>query len=72
ENVQHFLKELDELAEQTIYVDAPTSLQSLKVIAQQINKTPEKIEKVEIKAEKELEQAEPVKAEQDAMPPSAQ
>ncbi|WP_409039167.1 uroporphyrinogen-III C-methyltransferase [Mannheimia haemolytica] len=72
ENVQHFLKELDELAEQTIYVDAPTSLQSLKVIAQQLNKTPEKIEKVEIKAEKELEQAEPVKAEQDTMPLSAQ
>lgn len=72
ENVQHFLKELDELAEQTIYVDVPDSLQSLKAIAQQINKVPEQIEKVEIKAEKELEQAEPVKTEQDATPPSAQ
>lgn len=64
ENVQNFLKEVDDLAEQTIYVDAPDSLQSLKVLSQQINKTPQQIEKVEIKAEKELEQAEPVKQEQ--------
>lgn len=72
ENVKNFLKEIDELADETIYVDAPDSLQSLKVIAQQINKAPEQIEKVEIKAEKELEQAEPVKSEQNATPPSAQ
>ncbi|MEG9532238.1 uroporphyrinogen-III C-methyltransferase [Mannheimia indoligenes] len=64
ENVQNFLKEVDDLAEQTIYVDTPDSLQSLKVLSQQINKTPQQIEKVEIKAEKELEQAEPVKQEQ--------
>lgn len=64
ENVQNFLKEVDDLAEQTIYVDAPDSLESLKVLSQQINKTPQQIEKVEIKAEKELEQTEPVKQEQ--------
>lgn len=64
ENVQNFLKEVDDLAEQTIYVDAPDSLQSLKVLSQQINKAPQQIEKVEIKAEKELEQTEPVKQEQ--------
>ncbi|QLB19318.1 uroporphyrinogen-III C-methyltransferase [Mannheimia granulomatis] len=61
ENVQNFLKEMDDLAEQTIYVDAPDSLQSLKVLAQQINKVPQAVEKVEIQAEKELEQVEPVK-----------
>lgn len=64
ENVQNFLKEVDDLAEQTIYVDAPDSLESLKVLSQQINKAPQQIEKVEIKAEKELEQTEPVKQEQ--------
>ncbi|MEG9499130.1 uroporphyrinogen-III C-methyltransferase [Mannheimia indoligenes] len=64
ENVQNFLKEVDDLAEQTIYVDAPDSLQSLKVLSQQINKAPQQIEKVEIKAEKELEQTEPAKQEQ--------
>ncbi|HGO5853900.1 TPA: uroporphyrinogen-III C-methyltransferase [Mannheimia haemolytica] len=64
ENVKNFLKEVDELAEQTIYVDAPTSLQSLAAIAQQANKAPQQIEKVEIQAEKELEQAEPAKQEQ--------
>lgn len=62
ENVQSFLKEIDELAEQTIYVDAPDSLQSLKVLSQHINKTPVQIEKVEIKAEKALEQTEPEKS----------
>ncbi|MDD0823680.1 uroporphyrinogen-III C-methyltransferase [Mannheimia sp. AT1] len=61
ENVKNFLKEVDELAEQTIYIDAPNSLQSLKVLEQQINKAPQTIEKVEIKAEQELDQAEPVK-----------
>ncbi|QLB42401.1 uroporphyrinogen-III C-methyltransferase [Mannheimia pernigra] len=61
DNVQNFLKEIDDLAEQTIYVDVPDSLQSLKVLSQQINKAPQQIDKVEIKAEKELEQAEPVK-----------
>ncbi|MFA9488437.1 MULTISPECIES: uroporphyrinogen-III C-methyltransferase [unclassified Mannheimia] len=64
ENVQNFLKEVDDLAEQTIYVDAPDSLQSLKVLSQQINKAPQQIEKVEIQAEKELEQTEPVKTEE--------
>ncbi|AWW35072.1 HemX protein [Mannheimia varigena] len=64
ETVKNFLKEVDELADQTIYVDVPDSLQSLKVLSQQINKTPQQIEKVEIQAEKELEQAESVKTEE--------
>lgn len=76
ENVQNFLKEVDDLADQTIYVDTPNSLQSLKVLADQINKAPQAIEKVEIKAEQELEQVEPAKedapAEQQPSQPSAQ
>lgn len=61
DHVQNFLKEIDDLAEQTIYVDVPDSLQSLKVLSQQIHKAPQQIDKLEIKAEKELEQAEPIK-----------
>lgn len=74
DNVKNFLKEIDELADETIYVDAPNSLQSLKALEQQLNKAPQAIEKVEIKAEKELEQAEPVKVEAEEKPttPAAQ
>lgn len=61
DHVQNFLKEIDDLAEQTIYVDVPDSLQSLKVLSQQIHKAPQQIDKLEIKASKELEQAEPIK-----------
>lgn len=71
ENVKSFLAEVDELAEQTIYIDAPKSLQSLKVLEQQINKAPQSIEKVEIQAEQELEQVEPVKEDASSEMPSA-
>lgn len=54
ENVKNFLKELDELAEQSVYVDAPTRLQSLELLEQLLNKAPQAVEKIEIKAEKEL------------------
>lgn len=76
ENVKNFLKEIDELADETIYVDVPDSLQSLKALQQYFNKTAQPIEKVEIKAEQELEQVEPAKedapAEQQPSQPSAQ
>lgn len=54
ENVKSFLKELDELAEQSVYVDAPTRLQSLELLEQLLNKAPQTVDKIEIKAEKEL------------------
>ncbi|WP_018652499.1 uroporphyrinogen-III C-methyltransferase [Actinobacillus capsulatus] len=54
ENVKNFLKELDELVEQSVYVDAPASLQSLELLEQLLNKAPQSVEKIEIKAEKEL------------------
>ncbi|WP_150539561.1 uroporphyrinogen-III C-methyltransferase [Actinobacillus vicugnae] len=54
ENVKNFLKELDELTEQSVYVDAPTRLQSLELLEQLLNKAPQAVEKIEIKAEKEL------------------
>ena len=49
-----FLKELDELSEQSIYIDAPEKLQSLISLEQLLNKAPQPVEKVEIKAEQSL------------------
>lgn len=72
ENVKTFLKEIDELSDETIYVDAPDTLQSLKALQQRLNKAPQTIEKVEITAEQELEQVEPVKSEAQEAPSSAQ
>lgn len=52
--VKAFLKELDELSEQSIYIDAPEKLQSLISLEQLLNKAPQPVEKVEIKAEQSL------------------
>ncbi len=54
DNVKAFLKELDDLAEQSIYIDAPTQLQSLILLEKQLNKTPKVVEKVDIEAETAL------------------
>lgn len=61
DNVKAFLKELDELSEESIYVDAPEKLQSLTLLNQALNRVPQAVEKIEINAEKALE---PVKAEE--------
>ena len=55
ENVTHFLKELDDLMDQSIYVDAPTQLQSLKLLDQFLNKSPRKVEKIALEDDKSLE-----------------
>ncbi len=55
ENVAHFLKELDDLMDQSIYVDAPTQLQSLKLLDQFLNKSPRKVEKIALEDDKSLE-----------------
>lgn len=49
-----FLKEVDELAEQSIYIDAPTRLQSLDLLSQQLNRTAKPIAKIQLEAEKAL------------------
>lgn len=54
DNVKAFLKELDDLAEQSIYIDAPTQLQSLILLEKLLNKAPKVVEKVDIEAEKTL------------------
>lgn len=54
ENVKAFLKELDSLVEKSIYIDAPEKLQSLTLLDTLLKKDPQKIEKMELKEEKEL------------------
>lgn len=55
DNVTLFLKELDDLIDQSIYVDAPTQLQSLKLLDQYLNKAPRKVEKIQLEDDKSLE-----------------
>ena len=62
ENVKNFLKELDELSEQSIYLDVPEQLQSLNVLNNILRKEPVQLDKIEIKEEKEL--VEPSKIEE--------
>lgn len=59
--VKHFLQEMDELMEQSIYIDAPTRLQSLTLLEQLLNKASKPIAKIQIEEEKALE---PVQTEQ--------
>lgn len=56
ENVKSFLKELDDLSEQSVYIDAPERLKSIELLEHLLNKAPQTVEKIEIKAEKELAQ----------------
>ena len=62
ENVKNFLTELDELSEQSIYLDVPEQLQSLNVLNNILRKEPVQLDKIEIKEEKEL--VEPSKIEE--------
>lgn len=55
-NVKRFLKEIDDLAEQSIYVDAPGRLQSLDLLASQLNRATKPIVKIQLDEEKSLEQ----------------
>ena len=72
EVTQNFLKSVDELSEVSIYVDVPSQLQSLSMLDKYLNRTPLDVQKVEIEAEKavdnsprkEVKQAPEVKAEE--------
>ncbi|MGY4676574.1 uroporphyrinogen-III C-methyltransferase [Pasteurella sp. P03HT] len=59
EVAQNFLKTLDELAEQSIYVDVPTQLSSLNVLDQLLNKQSQGVQKIEISADKALTAPQP-------------
>lgn len=53
-NVKTFLKEIDDLIEQSIYVDAPSRLQSLNLLDQLLNKAPKAVEKIQLDEHKSL------------------
>ncbi|MDU6725022.1 MAG: uroporphyrinogen-III C-methyltransferase, partial [Streptococcus mitis] len=55
EVTQSFLKSVDELSELSIYVDVPSQLQSLSMLDKYLNRTPLDVQKVEIKAEKAID-----------------
>lgn len=55
EVTQSFLKSVDELSEVSIYVDVPSQLQSLSMLDKYLNRTPLDVQKVEIEAEKAVD-----------------
>lgn len=55
EATQSFLKSVDELSEVSIYVDVPSQLQSLSMLDKYLNRTPLDVQKVEIEAEKSVD-----------------
>ena len=55
EVTQSFLKSVDELSEVSIYVDVPSQLQSISMRDKYLNRTPVDVQKVEIEAEKAVD-----------------
>ena len=55
EVTQSFLKSVDELSEVSIYADVPSQLQSLSMLDKYLNRTPLDVQKVEIEAEKAVD-----------------
>ena len=55
EVTQSFLKSVDELSEISIYVDVPSQLQSLSMLDKYLNRTPLDVQKIEIEAEKAVD-----------------
>lgn len=55
-DVQTFLKELDALTDQSVYVDAPVKLQSLELLEKNLNKVSKPIAKVQLDETQALEQ----------------
>ncbi len=55
EVTQSFLKSVDELSELSIYVDVPSQLQSLSMLDKYLSRTPLDVQKVEIEAEKAVD-----------------
>ncbi|WP_101776237.1 uroporphyrinogen-III C-methyltransferase [Pasteurella oralis] len=54
ELAQSFLKSVDELAEQSIYIDVPNQLSSLNVLDKLLNKQSQEVQKIEISVDKAL------------------
>ncbi|KGQ38890.1 uroporphyrinogen-III C-methyltransferase [Gallibacterium genomosp. 1] len=51
---QKFLQQLDELSEQSIYVDAPNTFESLTILDEILHKQSHQIEKVDLKANSQI------------------
>lgn len=56
ENVKLFLKEVDDLIEQSIYIDAPNNLQSPTLLKQRLNRAEPAVKKIELEVDKAVEQ----------------
>lgn len=54
--VKTFLKDVDDLIEQSIYIDAPTKLQSLDLLKQKLNRQAPDIQKMELEVGKDVQQ----------------
>lgn len=54
-NVKQFLKEIDSLMEQAIYIDAPSRLQSFNLLSESLNRVAKPIVKVQIEEDKSIE-----------------
>lgn len=54
ESAENFLKNIDELAETSIYIDVPTQLSSLNLLNQLLNKAPKEVNKVSIAVDKSI------------------
>ncbi len=55
ELAKNYLKVLDELAEQSIFIDVPNRLSSLEALDKVLNKQPSAVQKIEISADKALQ-----------------
>ncbi|WP_386698164.1 uroporphyrinogen-III C-methyltransferase [Lonepinella sp. MS14436] len=64
ETTTAFLKSVDELADQSIYVEVPNQLSSLNALDKLLNKTPQEVKKVEISADKALMESNQMAAEE--------
>lgn len=75
EVVKNFLKDVDDLIEQSIYIDAPTKLQSLDLLKQKLNRQAPAIQKMELEVGKDVQQMKvetPVEAVSDVKPTAEQ
>ena len=72
EVAQNFLKKLDELAEQSIYVDVPTQLSSLNALDKLLNKQPQEVQKITLSADKDFDPENAKATENHAISPAEQ
>ncbi|QIM63332.1 HemX protein [Pasteurellaceae bacterium Orientalotternb1] len=72
ENVKMFLKEVDDLIEQSIYIDAPNNLQSPTLLKQKLNRAEPTVKKIELEVDKAVEQLKIEQPVEQAVQPQAE